>query len=77
MNCPVDRVLLSDGAARGVEGTTVDGHAVTVRSRAVALAAGAIHTPAIMVRSGLAGPAVGKNLMLHPVLITWGCSTRR
>jgi choline dehydrogenase-like flavoprotein len=72
VNCPVDRVLVSDGAARGVEATTFDGHRVTVRSRAVALAAGALHTPAIMVRSGLAGPAVGKNLMLHPVLITWG-----
>jgi long-chain-alcohol oxidase len=72
VNCPVDKVLVSDGAARGVEGTTLDGHKVTVRSRAVALAAGALHTPAIMVRSGLAGPAVGKNLMLHPVLITWG-----
>ena len=36
-----------------------------------ALAAGAIHTPAIMLRSGLGSP-VGQNLMLHPVLITWG-----
>jgi long-chain-alcohol oxidase len=71
VNCPVDRLLLSDGAARGVEAITVDGHKVTVRARAVALAAGAIHTPAIMVRSGMGGQ-VGKNLMLHPVLITWG-----
>jgi choline dehydrogenase-like flavoprotein len=71
VNCPVDRLLLSDGAARGVEGMTVDGHKVTVRARAVALAAGAIHTPAIMIRSGMGGQ-VGKNLMLHPVLITWG-----
>jgi long-chain-alcohol oxidase len=71
VNCPVDRVLLEGGAARGVEGLTVDGHKVTVRSRAVALAAGAIHTPAIMIRSGMGGQ-VGKNLMLHPVLITWG-----
>jgi len=71
VNCAVDRVLLSDGRARGVEGMTVDGHRVTVRARAVALAAGAIHTPAIMVRSGMGGQ-VGKNLMLHPVLITWG-----
>ena len=44
---------------------------MTVRARAVALAAGAIHTPAIMIRSGMGGQ-VGKNLMLHPVLITWG-----
>jgi long-chain-alcohol oxidase len=72
VNAPVDRVILEGGAARGVEATTVDGHRVVVRSRAVALAAGAIHTPAVMIRSGIDGPAVGKNLMLHPVLITWG-----
>jgi long-chain-alcohol oxidase len=72
VNAPVDRVLIEGGAARGVEAMTIDGHKLTVRARAVALAAGAIHTPAIMVRSGMDGPAVGKNLMLHPVLITWG-----
>jgi choline dehydrogenase-like flavoprotein len=72
VNCPVDRMLIDGGEARGVEALTADGHKLTVRSRAVALAAGAIHTPAIMVRSGMDGPAVGKNLMLHPVLITWG-----
>jgi len=72
VNTPVDRMLIEDGQARGVEAVTLDGHKVTVRARAVALAAGAIHTPAIMVRSGMDGPAVGKNLMLHPVLITWG-----
>ncbi len=71
VNCPVDRLILSDGHARGIEAMTIDGHKVTVRSRAVALAAGAIHTPAIMIRSGMGGQ-VGKNLMLHPVLITWG-----
>jgi long-chain-alcohol oxidase len=71
VNAPVDRMLIEGGAARGVEAVTLDGHKLTVRSRAVALAAGAIHTPAIMVRSGMGG-AVGKNLMLHPVLITWG-----
>jgi long-chain-alcohol oxidase len=67
-----DRVLIEGGRARGVEARTLHGHKVTVRARAVALAAGAIHTPAIMVRSGMDGAAVGKNLMLHPVLITWG-----
>jgi long-chain-alcohol oxidase len=71
VNAPVQRLLLEGGAARGVEGVTLDGHRVTVRARAVALAAGAIHTPAIMLRSGMGG-AVGQNLMLHPVLITWG-----
>jgi long-chain-alcohol oxidase len=72
VNAPVERVLTENGRVSGVEARTIDGHKVTVRARAVALAAGAINTPAIMVRSGLGGPAVGKNLMLHPVLITWG-----
>ena len=72
VNTPVDRVLIEGGQARGVEGRTIDGHKLTVRARAVALAAGGIHTPAIMIRSGMNGPLVGKNLMLHPVLITWG-----
>ena len=68
---PVDRVLIEGGRARGVEAQTLAGHRITVRAKAVALAAGAIHTPAIMVRSGMSGQ-VGKNLMLHPVLLTWG-----
>ena len=72
VEAPVNRVLIEGGRARGVEARTLDGHSVTVRAKAVALAAGAIHTPAIMVRSGMDGGQVGKNLMLHPVLITWG-----
>ena len=72
VDCPVDKVVIADGEARGVEAMTADGHKVTVNSRAVAVAAGGIHTPAILVRSGLDNPAVGKNLFLHPVLIVWG-----
>ena len=71
VNTPIHHLLIDNGSARGVEGVTLDGHRVTVRARAVALAAGAIHTPAIMLRSGMGGQ-VGQNLMLHPVLITWG-----
>jgi long-chain-alcohol oxidase len=72
VNTPADRLLIEGGRAQGVEAQTLDGHRVTVRAKAVALAAGAIHTPAIMVRSGMNGGQVGKNLMIHPVLITWG-----
>jgi choline dehydrogenase-like flavoprotein len=71
VGAPVDRVIVENGSARGVEAVTLDGHRVVVRSRAVAMAAGAIHTPAVMLRSGMGGQ-VGKNFMLHPVLITWG-----
>jgi choline dehydrogenase-like flavoprotein len=71
VNAPVERVLIEKGEAKGVEATTADGHKLTVRARAVALAAGAINTPAVLVRSGLDNANVGRNLMLHPVLLVW------
>lgn len=43
---------------------------VTVQCRAVVLAAGSIHTPAILLRSGLSNPNIGKNLRLHPTTAT-------
>jgi choline dehydrogenase-like flavoprotein len=36
------------------------------------VAAGAINTPAILSRSGLDNPNVGKHFRVHPVLIVWG-----
>ncbi len=71
VNAPVEKVLIEGGEARGIEATTADGHKLTVRARAVAAAAGAINTPALLVRSGLDNPNVGKNLMIHPVLLVW------
>ncbi|HET9290488.1 MAG TPA: GMC family oxidoreductase N-terminal domain-containing protein, partial [Actinomycetes bacterium] len=53
------------GRATGVEAVTVDGHRLVVRARAVVAAAGAIETPALLLRSGLGGQ-VGRNLRLHP-----------
>ena len=71
VNAPVGKVLIEGGEARGVEATTAEGHKLTVRARAVAAAAGAINTPALLIRSGLDNPNVGKNLMIHPVLLVW------
>jgi long-chain-alcohol oxidase len=71
VNAPVERVLIERGEAKGVEATTLDGHKLTVRARAVAAAAGALNTPALLARSGLDNPNVGKNLMIHPVLLVW------
>jgi choline dehydrogenase-like flavoprotein len=67
-----DRVLLQGGAARGVEARTAAGHRVTVRARAVVSAAGALHTPALLSRSGIRSKVLGKHLRLHPVLVVWG-----
>lgn len=36
------------------------------------ISAGAIHTPAILLRSGLKHPKIGRHLRLHPVLVTGG-----
>jgi choline dehydrogenase-like flavoprotein len=37
-----------------------------VHAKIVVLAAGAIHTPAVLLRSGIRNPHVGRNLHLHP-----------
>ena len=62
-----ERVVLGAGGARGAEARTGDGHRVLVRSRAVVAACGAIETPALLRRSGLDSPQLGRNLHLHPV----------
>jgi choline dehydrogenase-like flavoprotein len=67
-----DRVIVEHGKARGVEARTVDGHSVKVRARAVVAACGAVHTPALLRRSGLSNSNIGKHLRLHPATVTWG-----
>jgi long-chain-alcohol oxidase len=68
----VEKVLVSEGAARGVVASTVEGRRLTVRSRAVIAACGAIHTPALLKRSGLTNANIGKHLRLHPATAVWG-----
>ncbi len=69
VNTRAERVIIESGAARGVEARTLDGHRVTVRSRAVVAACGALHTPALLRRSGLDNANIGKHLKLHPVAV--------
>lgn len=68
----VRTVSTSFGRATGVEATSTDGHRVRVRARAVVVAAGAIQTPALLQRSGLANPNIGRYLRLHPATAVWG-----
>ena len=68
----VQRVLVEGGAARGIVGKTVEGHSVTIRARAVIAACGAIHTPALLKRSGLQNQNIGKHLKLHPATAVFG-----
>jgi choline dehydrogenase-like flavoprotein len=72
-----DRVTIQDGRATGVEGRTLDGHRVHVRARAVVSACGALNTPALLKRSGLANANIGKHLRLHPATPCWGLFDER
>lgn len=43
-----------------------------MRGRAVVVSGGAINTPAILLRSGLKHPMIGRHLCLHPALVVGG-----
>jgi choline dehydrogenase-like flavoprotein len=73
-DCRVDRVRVDGARARGVEGRLLDGpgggpgRRLSVRARRVVLSAGSVHTPLILMRSGIGRRSrqVGRNLTLHP-----------
>ena len=72
--CRVDEVIVERGRAVGVRGWALDAQdqrrrgRVEVRAKHVVLAAGAIHTPALLLRNGLGGSSgqLGRNLRIHP-----------
>jgi choline dehydrogenase-like flavoprotein len=68
----VQRVLTEGGVARGIMGRTSEGHRLKINSRAVVAACGAIHTPALLRRSGLRNENIGKHLKLHPAGVVFG-----
>jgi choline dehydrogenase-like flavoprotein len=77
--CRVERLETAGGKvtvaeARGVEGAGAEPspHRIRLRARHYVLAAGAIGTPAILLRSALPDPhaAVGRRTLLHPTLVS-------
>ncbi|UOG74615.1 GMC family oxidoreductase N-terminal domain-containing protein [Hymenobacter tibetensis] len=72
----VERVTVASGRATGAEAvhTTASGQhiRVTVRARRVVVAGGAIQTPALLLRSGLRHPHLGRHLNLHPTVVVSG-----
>ncbi|MEP0547189.1 MAG: GMC family oxidoreductase N-terminal domain-containing protein [Rhodothermales bacterium] len=68
----VERVTIANGRATGVVGTYegVDGRRVrvTVQAERVVVAAGSIHTPALLLRSGIEHPHLGRHLFFHPTV---------
>jgi choline dehydrogenase-like flavoprotein len=81
---PVERVIFSDAngglEATGVEYTDADGARHAIDAGAVVVAAGALNTPQILIRSGLPEAAgnspsselIGHNLGLHPAAFVFG-----
>ncbi|WP_019630334.1 GMC family oxidoreductase [Actinomadura atramentaria] len=64
-------ILTSGGRASGVRAVhrdpaTGEERRITVHARDVVVAGGALETPALLLRSGLGGPAVGQGFFLHP-----------
>jgi choline dehydrogenase-like flavoprotein len=66
-NTRATRVQIQARAVAGVEAQSKSGNRVTVRCKAVVVACGAIHTAALLLRSGLRNEHIGKHLHLHPV----------
>jgi choline dehydrogenase-like flavoprotein len=64
----VRRILVEGGRVRGAQARLAGRRALEVRAPRVVLAAGTIHTPLLLARSGLgrSSGALGRNLVLHP-----------
>ena len=71
--CRVERVLVSGSRAVGVEARTArGGHRIVVRASKVVVAGGSVESPALLLRSGLDNPNIGRHLRLHPVAVVAG-----
>lgn len=69
--CKADRLRVDRGRVAGVQATVTDSasgktHPLRVNARTVVLAAGALETPAFLLRSGVESGQLGRNLFLHP-----------
>ncbi|MEM1042456.1 MAG: GMC family oxidoreductase [Bacteroidota bacterium] len=68
----VERVVIENGRATGLVGVYAPEGGprvrVTVRADRVVVAAGSIHTPALLMRSGVEHPHLGRHLFFHPTV---------
>jgi choline dehydrogenase-like flavoprotein len=71
-NAFVERVLIEDGEATGVEYTDQDGETRRASADAVVVACGSLSTPQVLMRSGVDNPNIGRHLGLHPAQFVFG-----
>ncbi|HEV2146496.1 MAG TPA: GMC family oxidoreductase N-terminal domain-containing protein [Longimicrobiaceae bacterium] len=84
--CTVARVVFEGRRAVGVEVVSADGRRAIVYGKRITLSAGAVNTPAVLLRSGVGNeglcrsldvapvldlPGVGENLADHPAVMFW------
>ena len=62
-----EKIRIEREAVAGVEAWSKRGHRVVVKCKHVVVACGAIHTAALLLRSGLRNAHIGRHLHLHPV----------
>jgi choline dehydrogenase-like flavoprotein len=77
VRCAAERIITEGGRAVGVQARYANLETnymtrVTVTAPRVVVAAGSIESPALLLRSGIGGPAVGQNLRLHPCTAVFG-----
>jgi choline dehydrogenase-like flavoprotein len=71
-NATVQRVLIEDGEATGVEYLDASGATRTAGADAVVVACGSLSTPLLLMRSNVPNPNIGRHLGLHPAQFVFG-----
>jgi choline dehydrogenase-like flavoprotein len=77
VRCSADKVLMENGRAVGVNASVRDvqtgkTYSVTVHAKIVVVAAGALISPTLLLRSELMNPHIGRHLHLHPTTVSVG-----
>ncbi len=71
----IEKLIIENGAVTGAEGRVKkpgsnEYFTVKIKAEKVVVASGALHTPVLLLKSGLRHPQLGRNLFLHPVAAT-------
>jgi choline dehydrogenase-like flavoprotein len=69
LDARVTQILVRHGHVDGVVATLAStGESITLHARTVIMAAGAIQTPALLMKSGLKNKHIGQHLKVHPTV---------